>query len=52
MDSNLDKVICPYCVIEVEPFPFGFGFVWICPKCGKVVKTELVSIEGKNDQKT
>jgi ribosomal protein L37AE/L43A len=42
-----NKVTCPYCKTEIEPFPFGFGYVWICKKCGRVIKSESVSVEGK-----
>jgi len=35
-----ETVTCPFCKEVIEPFPFGFGFVWICPKCKMVVKSE------------
>jgi len=34
-----EKVICPYDKIEINPQPFGFGYVWICPVCGNVLKS-------------
>ena len=40
-----EKVTCPICGIVIEPFPFGFGLVYICPKCKRVIKSESVSVE-------
>jgi hypothetical protein len=37
------KITCPYDKIEIQPQPFGYGYVWICPICGIVIKSIAVT---------
>ena len=43
MDENIK---CYCCSAEVKPIPFGYGYVWICPKCERVIRSESVKVEG------
>ena len=30
-------ITCPYCKVEVKGVRYGYGIVWICHKCNRVI---------------